>query len=211
MVDSIGFYMLYNSDMSVKNIVFDINGVLVNRPVMKNLLKLKAWPWDFGQLFRLFTSPYWSDYNRGKYKSDEETFRAMGLTDTRRLHHFMKKFYNMILEEDKKLAKYIKKLRKTHKVYILTNQAVEEWKIVKELPIVKNTDGVVVSCECGYMKPEKELFQILIDKYGIVPEETVFVDDRTKNVEAAQEMGFLGVVHKKAPETIRIIEEFLSQ
>ena len=40
MVDSIGFYMLYNSGMSVKNIVFDINGVLVNRPVMKNLLKI---------------------------------------------------------------------------------------------------------------------------------------------------------------------------
>ncbi len=136
--------------MSVKNIVFDINGVLVNRPVMKNLRKLKAWPWDFGKLFRLFTSPYWSDYNRGKYKSDEETFRAMVLTDTRRLHHFMKKFYNMILEEDKKLAKYIKKLRKIHNVYILTNQTVFECKICNSLPIVKNAYLVWVSFEFGY-------------------------------------------------------------
>lgn len=211
MVDSIGFYMLYNCGMKVKNIVFDINGVLVNRPVLKNIVRLKAMPWDFYRLIKLFSSPQWDDYNRGKYSNDEEVFRAMGFTDTKPLHDFMKRFYSMELEEDRQLAEFIKKIRKTHRVYILTNQAVEEWKIIKQCDIVKNTDGIMVSCEAGYTKPEKEIYQLLLDKFDLKPQETVFVDDRERNVEVAKELGFHGVRHRKSPETIKEIEALLNR
>ena len=43
------------------------------------------------------------------------------------------------------------------------------------------------------MKPDPRIFAVLTDRYGLVPEETVFVDDQVDNVEAAGRLGFRAV------------------
>ena len=197
------------TEKKIENIVFDINGVLVNRPFLRNFLKMKMFPWDLRSCFRLFTSKEWDDYNRGKYRNDEEVLAAMNLKNPDAVRRLLKRFYSFDLVEDRKLAEYIKEIRSKCRVYILTNQAVEEWQIIKQCDIVKNTDGIVVSCESGYMKPEKELYEILIKKYDLDPTKTVFVDDRVRNVRVAEEVGFTGIVHRSAEETIRKLESLL--
>lgn len=51
-------------------------------------------------------------------------------------------------------------------------------------------DTIYLSYECKMMKPQKELFQLIVDKEGINPSETLFIDDSMKNAKAGEAFGF---------------------
>jgi putative hydrolase of the HAD superfamily len=76
-------------------------------------------------------------------------------------------------------------------VYLLSNYGRTNFAHAKEqfkfIPLV---DGGVISYEVKYIKPEPEIYQILMDKYNINPEEAVFLDDNQANLEAAKVFGF---------------------
>jgi len=61
--------------------------------------------------------------------------------------------------------------------------------------------GVVVSGHERVAKPEAAIFRILVERYGIDPARSVFVDDRTDNIEAARALGFRGIVFT-SPEAL---------
>ena len=50
-------------------------------------------------------------------------------------------------------------------------------------------DGQIVSCEVGCGKPHREIYDCLLTQYELNPAETIFIDDRIDNVEAAANMG----------------------
>jgi len=50
-----------------------------------------------------------------------------------------------------------------------------------------------VSGEVGAAKPDERIFRVLIERHGIEPAATVFVDDTVANVEAAEALGFIGL------------------
>jgi 2-haloacid dehalogenase len=54
-------------------------------------------------------------------------------------------------------------------------------------------EGIVVSGDEGVAKPDAALFRILLDRYALAPEQTVFIDDSPTNVEAAQQLGLVGL------------------
>jgi len=63
-------------------------------------------------------------------------------------------------------------------------------------------DGIVVSGEEGVIKPDPRIFRILLERYGIVPEEAVFIDDNPGNAAAAAALGIHGI-HFRSPEVLR--------
>ena len=44
------------------------------------------------------------------------------------------------------------------------------------------------------MKPDQEIYKILLDRYGLKAEECVFIDDTEENVRSAEKLGFKGIV-----------------
>ena len=59
-------------------------------------------------------------------------------------------------------------------------------------------DGQVISGFEGVAKPDRRIFEVLLVRYGIDPEATVFVDDSRRNVEAAHGLGFNAVHYTSA-------------
>lgn len=59
-------------------------------------------------------------------------------------------------------------------------------------------DGAVVSGEEKLVKPDPALYRVLIDRFGVEPQRTAFVDDRIENVETARALGFHGVLFTDA-------------
>lgn len=55
-----------------------------------------------------------------------------------------------------------------------------------------------LSYEMGALKPDRRIFQMMIDHSGMKPEESLFIDDSPANIESAREMGFQ--VYLAAPE-----------
>ncbi len=77
-----------------------------------------------------------------------------------------------------------------YRLFGLTNWSAETFPIARErFEFLKKFDGIVVSGEEKTRKPLPEIYQIIMDRYGVRPEQALFIDDSLRNVKAAQEMG----------------------
>ncbi len=67
-------------------------------------------------------------------------------------------------------------------------------------------EGIVVSGDEGTRKPFPDIYQLLLDRYGVTPQHAVFIDDNLHNVSAAEDHGIHGI-HFQSPaqllETLR--------
>jgi len=83
--------------------------------------------------------------------------------------------------------------------YALSNMEPDCYAIRRErFPFMKWFDGQVISGIEGVVKPDRRIFEILMDRYGLAPESTVFVDDSAVNVRAAQDLGITALRFESA-------------
>ena len=68
-------------------------------------------------------------------------------------------------------------------------------------------DGCVISGMEGVAKPDRRIFQILLARYGLRPEATVFVDDMAANVAAAREFGITAIEYSTAARLRRELRD----
>ncbi len=54
-------------------------------------------------------------------------------------------------------------------------------------------DGGVFSCDVRMIKPDREIYEALAEKYSLKPSECVFIDDLARNVQAGIDFGFRGI------------------
>lgn len=93
-----------------------------------------------------------------------------------------------IIEENVKL---IKPLKEKYNVYGLTNWSAETIPIAMErYDFFKDLDGMVVSGAEKIIKPDPQLYRILLERYGIQAGESLFIDDNYANIKTAQQLGF---------------------
>ena len=65
-------------------------------------------------------------------------------------------------------------------------------------PAISELEDIVVSGRVGLVKPDPAIFELTRDRFGLDPARTVFVDDLPANVEAAEQLGFIGHVFSGA-------------
>ena len=81
------------------------------------------------------------------------------------------------------------------KMYYLSNYSDEMYcQSEEQLSFLKTFDGGVFSWREKCMKPDPKIYEILLKRYKIVPEQALFFDDRLENVEGARKVGINGVV-----------------
>lgn len=86
-------------------------------------------------------------------------------------------------------------------LHALTNYSSETFPLARErYGFLQWFDEILVSGEEGLIKPDKEIYELLIKRTGLDPASSVFVDDREDNVRAAEILGFIGIVFKEAQE-----------
>lgn len=74
--------------------------------------------------------------------------------------------------------------------YGLTNFSAEKWQLTLDrYEVLRGFDGVVVSGEEKVTKPDHEIYRILLERYGLDPATSWYVDDVPTNVLAARELG----------------------
>jgi 2-haloacid dehalogenase len=93
--------------------------------------------------------------------------------------------------------------RRSVRCYALTNMEAETYPLrVERYPFMRWFDGTVVSSAEGITKPDPEIFRRLLERFGLAPETTLFVDDSERNVEAAAALG-LQTERFSSPERLR--------
>ena len=91
----------------------------------------------------------------------------------------------------------LRELKKQYGIYMLSNTNSIMWhsRIAEDfrqegLEREDYFDGIVTSFEAKSIKPDAKIFHTVVEKLGIKPEETLFLDDSQKNLDAAAELGF---------------------
>ena len=97
-----------------------------------------------------------------------------------------------------------------YKLYGLTNWCSKVYLTMAQFPIFKLLDGQIISSEEKVIKPEPEIYHRLFDKFNLKPEECIFTDDRTENIEGGKLLGMNGIVFKDAKQYERELREYLA-
>ena len=87
--------------------------------------------------------------------------------------------------------------------YVLSNWSAETFVGMKDdYPFLNKFDGLLLSGEVKLIKPEIAIYELAISRFNLTPEETVFVDDKKENIEAAKKLNFI-TVHLTDPIKIK--------
>ena len=175
----------------LKNIVFDLGGVVVAHNEKSFAEKLgEFFSFVFGPDMKC-VPPFWVEYDLGVRTIDET---AASVAEYRKCSVEEAKenmLYAISLQEEvEPTVSLIKELKERgYKLYVLSNMSKEYIEFLRKLSVFEYFDYEVVSCEVHLGKPDKRVYQYLLDKCNLNAEETIFIDDRHDNVEVAAELG----------------------
>lgn len=177
----------------MKNVVFDLGRVVFAQDPAKSTAEFK----QFFSYVSLTPMPqFWIDYDMGVLSFDqvaEELAAYRGVEP-----EFAREMISLAIGKQETIAptaKLIAELKdKGYKLYVLSNMSREFINFLRQQEVYKNFDGDVISCEVGVVKPMPEIYDLLLDHFALDPSETIFIDDRKENIEAAVQKG-IGTFH----------------
>ena len=187
-------------DSKIKNIVFDVGRVLVDFD-WEGYLASFGFPKEEEEVIarEVFKDPLWNERDRGLLSEEEyvELFVSHAPQYADDIRAVMKDSYKTIRPRDyaKDWTGYLRS--RGYHLYVLSNYADDPLqKTIQVMDFLQNMDGVIWSYQEKKIKPEKEFFEVLLSRYHLKPEETVFLDDREDNCEGARRVGIHAIVFK---------------
>lgn len=107
-----------------------------------------------------------------------------------------------IFEINAGMEEILVKLKQQFPLYIISNTNEIHFKyVLNHFPILQHFSEFVLSYEVGYIKPEKEIYEKILNKTGHSANHCLYIDDIKSYIQAAAELGFQGI-HFKNPEQL---------
>lgn len=96
-----------------------------------------------------------------------------------------------------------------YRLYGLSNHSAEKLPVtLRKFEFLGWLDDMVISGQVGLLKPDRAIFNLLLDKTGHSPEECIFVDDLVENVAAARQLGMAGIQFQSPQQLERELHEY---
>ncbi len=172
----------------MKNVVFDLGRVVFAQDPAKSSDEFKHF---FSYVAQRQMPQFWCDYDRGVIDL-QQVAEALAAYRGVEVEYALSMIQLAIGKQETiaPTARLIADLKSAgYRLFVLSNMSREFIDFLRQQPVYKNFDGEVVSCEEGVVKPMPEIYDILLGRYNLVPQETIFIDDREENVEAARRKG----------------------
>ena len=95
--------------------------------------------------------------------------------------------------------------------FVLSNWSAETYEGMEEkYPFLNDFDGKIISGRDFLIKPDPAIYELAISRFNLIPEETLFIDDRLDNIEAAQNLNFQ-TIHLTNPSLIQdLIDPYIN-
>ena len=189
----------------IRNIVFDMGNVLIHWCPETFIARLDVPEADRPLLLKeVFSCVEWVQLDRGVI-THEEAAAAICRRLPERLQDAARTlvfdWWKRPLLPMEGMAELIHELKDLHYgIYLLSNAGLDQPRYFDRIPGSEYFDGRIISSEWKLIKPQPELFQILLQKFDLKAEECFFVDDLYINVEAAIFVGMSGTIFKNADD-----------
>ena len=177
----------------IKNVVFDMGNVLLEWNPEKIIARFVDEPERIQKLKEaVFEQELWSKLDSGEVNEDDVREKAKTILPEE-YHEDIDEildnwFYCLpVISETSTLVKYLH--AKGYGVYLLSNANNKFREVKRDLHCLKYMDGYLASYEVGCVKPNPEIYQMFFEKFGLVPEECLFIDDLRANCDGAERAG----------------------
>ncbi len=184
----------------ITTIIFDIGNVLADFNWEKCFRTFGYDEETFARLAKATVlSPMWNEYDRG-VMSDEEIMQGFIDNDPEiedQIREALQDVGATVFRNDYAIP-WIKELQgKGYRCLYLSNFSRRGHRECADaLDFIPYMDGGILSYQEKLIKPMPEIYQLLIDRYSLKPEECVFLDDTLRNLEAAEKFG-IHTIHFK--------------
>ncbi|MBK7093848.1 MAG: HAD-IA family hydrolase [Saprospiraceae bacterium] len=191
--------------MPYKNIIFDFGGVLVDwnpRYVYRDYFNTESEMEHF--LKNICTDEWNLEQDRGRSMAEGTALLQQQFPEYQALIQvFYDKWEFMLKSDIPANVELLYKLKESFDLYGLTNWSAETISVAYErFQFFSEFRGIVVSGQEKMAKPDKRIFELLLDRYRIEASETIFIDDNIININVAKELG-LNAVHCDSPAGLR--------
>lgn len=186
----------------IKNIVFDLGGVIMTLDPAEALRRFKALGLsDAERYLDSYTqSGIFGNLEEGKISAEDFRSKLSSLTGHEltfdECKHAWLGYRKDVPQRNLDLLKELR--AKGYRLILLsnTNPFMMDWALSCEFDGKGSSlndyfDALYLSYRLGIMKPAPDFFRQVLDNENILPEETLFVDDGPRNVEAAGKLGFM--------------------
>ena len=198
----------------IKNIIFDIGNVLTDfgweaffdsfgfsEDILKRLAKATV------------LSESWQEYDRGKM-SDEEILNSFIENDPgieKELRQIFQSVKGMVTREEFAIP-WLQSLKESgYHVYYLSNFShIAHVDCIEALDFLPLMDGGILSYQDQLIKPQPEIYELLLSRYHLNPEECVFLDDTEKNLPPSRALGMHTILVKNHEQAVRDLGMLLS-
>lgn len=196
----------------MKNVIFDLGRVVL----IWNPEKVIA---DFTQDQALreriktdvFFHQDWLDMDKGLY--DEATAapamcKRTGLTD-HELKELLSRARESLVDDPATITLMHECARHGLNLYCLSNLSIDNYHYIKNRAFFKLFKGAVISALEKMIKPDENIFNLIVNRYDLDPSQTLFIDDTKANVETAERLGIKSIQFTPTEECFRKIREIV--
>lgn len=177
----------------ITTIIFDIGNVLAGFTWKEHY---ESFGYDDEMVERIaratVKNPAWNENDRGVMTEEEiiDIFVAADPEIEQDIRRVLKNVSTMVARNDYAIP-WIQELKsKGYRTLYLSNfSGKAETDCAYALDFIPYMDGGILSYQEKVIKPMPEIYQLLIDRYDLVPQECVFMDDTPVNLEGAEKFG----------------------
>ncbi|MBN4051505.1 HAD family phosphatase [bacterium AH-315-M05] len=199
----------------IKNIIFDLGRVILNvdEHLTSEAFK-KLGINDFNEIYsQIRQTSLFDKLEKGSITTDEfRTELKKHLPNSVNDRAIDDAWNAMLLDLPRERIHLLEQLRSKYQLFLLSNT--NEIHIKAYSNILKNSYGFenlshlfekeYYSCKIGLRKPDDKIFRLVLSENGLIPGETLFVDDSEEHIEAAKKLGIRTHLLKKGDSVLDI-------
>jgi putative hydrolase of the HAD superfamily len=198
----------------IENIIFDLGGVIINIDYQKTIdafieLGIKNFHNIFSQASQNKT---FDKLDIGELSNTDFYTKIKILFPKPISEQEIENAWNaMLLDIPPRRIALLKKLKKKHKLFLLSNTNAIHFPVFQKQ--LKKQEGLLLedlfdktyySHKIGMRKPDKEVFQLILNENNILAEKTLFIDDSEQHILGAKKLG-IKILHLKNDDICNLL------
>ena len=194
----------------IRNIIFDIGNVLVRFDPLDYLIRTYGEDFETIKLLHLnvFAGEEWKLLDQGLLTTEDAVARIEERIPEYKdaVEKIMHTWETFLIEEIRTSVYFLEKYKEMgYKIYALSNYPERGFLYTeRSFPVFKQFDGKVISYDVKEVKPGKRIYEILLEKYQLKPEECIFIDDTLANIKSAEELGIKGIHYQHSNQLMEL-------
>ena len=185
---------------AIKILLFDLGRVLVDFDHFRSAERIAVFcsktPRQIYDLF--FESSATIAFEAGKIAPEDFYLQVKQMLDLKLSYASFEPIWNDIFflsAKNRSVFGLVNNLRVNYKTAMLSNINILHYEYLKKnFPVFGVFDKIFLSFQLGLIKPDKEIYNLVIRDLGANPQEIFYIDDRPELVESAKSLGIQGCV-----------------